>query len=229
MFSSVKHIFFDLDDTLWDFEKNSQQVLQNLFVEYDLTTKLKTDFNSFHTTYKSVNSDLWRSYSKKEIDKQFLRNNRFDIVFKKFSYTNYEENLAVTEHYLQRSPYGTHLKAGCLETLDYLKNKYKMHIITNGFKEVQSIKIKNCGLNNYFGHILISDEHNLSKPDEKVFRLAETMAACKPADCLMIGDNYESDVEGAMKAGWKAIWYSGEPKNDQINKIEHLNELKNIL
>lgn len=229
MFSNISHIFFDLDDTLWDFEKNSQHVLQNLFSEYDLSTKLKTDFNSFHTTYKSVNSQLWHAYSKKQIDKQFLRNNRFDIVFKKFSYNNYDENLEMTTHYLERSPYGTHLKPGCMDVLTYLKSKYKLHIITNGFKEVQRIKLNNCGLINYFDQILISDEHNLSKPDEKVFRLAETLAACKSDDCIMIGDNYENDVEGAMKAGWKAIWFSSELKNGQINKIEHLNELKNIL
>ncbi|MGZ3900702.1 MAG: hypothetical protein ACXVNQ_09790, partial [Bacteroidia bacterium] len=96
MFTGIKHVFFDLDDTLWDFEKNSSHVLSTIFTEYDLSSKLKTDFHTFHTTYKEVNNDLWRSYYKKEIDKQFLRDNRFHIAFQKFDYHNYEENLVVT-------------------------------------------------------------------------------------------------------------------------------------
>lgn len=232
MFSGIKHIFFDLDDTLWDFEKNSSVVLRNLFLEFDLSSKLNTDFDTFYITYKQINSDLWRSYFKKEIDKQFLRNNRFDIVFQKFSYRNYDENLAATEHYLQRSPYGTHLKDNCIETLTYLKTKYKLHIITNGFKEVQYIKLNNCGLNPYFDKIIVSDEHNLTKPDEKIFRLAESLAGCVPQQCVMIGDNYESDVEGALNAGWKAIWFDplpSPPKDGKINQISSLKELNGIL
>lgn len=229
MYSKTKHIFFDLDDTLWDFEKNSSLVLQILFTDYGLANKLKTDFNTFHTTYKEVNHQLWRRYYKKEIDKHYLRNNRFDLVFKKFSYSNYDENLQLTDHYLQKSPYGTHLKDGCFETLDYLKTRYSLHIITNGFKEVQNIKLNTCGLRPYFNQIIISEEHQLIKPEEKIFRLAETFANCKKEECLMVGDNYESDIEGALNAGWQAIWLSSQPKEDKINQINDLTELKRIL
>ncbi|MCW3076541.1 MAG: superfamily [Bacteroidetes bacterium] len=229
MYSKTKHIFFDLDDTLWDFEKNSYEVLQVLFSEYSLSDKLKTDFTSFHTTYKEVNSQLWRRYYKKEIDKQFLRNNRFDLVFKKFSYSNYDENLKLTDHYLQKSPYGTHLKSGCIETLDYLKTRYTLHIITNGFKEVQHIKLNTCALRSYFQQIIISEEHQLIKPEEKIFRLAQTFAKCEKEDCLMIGDNLESDIEGALNAGWQAIWLNPHPKEGKINQISDLTELKRIL
>lgn len=230
MFSSVKHIFFDLDDTLWDFEKNSSAVLEDLFSELGLASKLNTDFSTFHVTYKNVNSDLWRAYYKKEIDKQFLRNNRFDIVFKKFNYYNFSENLLATDNYLARSPYGMHLKDGCLETLNYLKSKYTLHIITNGFKEVQYIKLNNCGLNTYFTKIIVSDEQGLTKPDTEIFRLAESMASCKPEDCVMIGDNYESDVEGAISAGWKAIYFNDEIKpNSSAGTIQNLRELMTFL
>ncbi|MBA3665944.1 MAG: noncanonical pyrimidine nucleotidase, YjjG family [Bacteroidetes bacterium] len=229
MFSNIKHIFFDLDDTLWDFEKNSSQVLTALFSEFDLGTKLKTDFETFHYTYKEVNNSLWRSFNKKEIDKPFLRNNRFDIVFKKFLYHNYEENLKVTELYLERSPYGTHLKKDCIEVLDYLQPNYSLHLITNGFKEVQHIKIENCGLKPYFSQILISEEHQLLKPDEKIFRLAETLANCSREECLMIGDNFESDVEGALNAGWKSIFLTQEKSNHKVYTIDHLLALKQIL
>jgi putative hydrolase of the HAD superfamily len=225
---NIKHIFFDLDDTLWDFEKNSGKVLQQLFLEYDLTSKLKTDFENFHFTYKKINLSLWQQYSKKEIDKQYLRNHRFNIVFNKFGYNNYEENLNITEHYLTRAPKGTHLKTGCIEVLEYLNQKYHLHIITNGFKEIQFIKIDGCGLRSYFKNIIISEEHNLTKPDEQIFRLAENFANADKENCVMIGDNFESDIQGAINAGWKAIWLTEEQGREGFYTIDDLLKLKTL-
>jgi putative hydrolase of the HAD superfamily len=229
MFSSIKHIFFDLDDTLWDFEKNSSSVLQELFTEFDLSSKLKTDYDTFHSTYKFVNNKLWQQYYRKEIDKIFLRNHRFLFAFNEFGYDNFDENMQVTELYLQRSPYGKHLKDGCHETLTYLGKKYKLHLITNGFKEVQHIKLDNCGLRSYFDQIIISEEHHLTKPDEKIFRLAETLSNASRHECLMIGDNMESDIEGARNAGWKSVYYSKEKGDQDTYSIDHLLSLKDVL
>lgn len=224
-----QHLFFDLDDTLWDFEKNSSVVLKDLFVEFELSDKLKTDFDSFYVTYKKINHGLWSQYYKKQVDKAFLRNNRFNEAFKQFNYDNYEENLLVTEQYLDRSPRGTHLKDGCIETLDYLKDKYTLHIITNGFKEVQGIKLNGCGLQDYFSQVIISEEHFLTKPDKEIFRLAESFAGTHAADCVMIGDNYESDIEGALNAGWEAIYFADDnTRGHQGNFISKLEELKSI-
>ncbi len=229
MYSGIKHIFFDLDDTLWDFEKNSGIVLAQLFNEYRLNEKLNVSFESFHSTYKEVNAIFWTKYYKKEIDKKFLRNNRFYETFKRFSYDNYEENIEITEHYLDRSPHGTHLKTGCFETLDYLKNKYQLHIITNGFKEIQHIKLNRSGLQSYFSKVIISEEHGLTKPDEKIFRLAENMADCSKTECVMIGDNFESDIEGALGAGWKAVWLTEKKSGGDFHRIEKLTQLKEFL
>lgn len=229
MFSNIKHIFFDLDDTLWDFDKNSSEVLCELFHEFDLGEKLKTDFENFHATYKTVNNKLWSRYYKKEIDKAFLRNNRFHLAFNEFGYNNFEENLQVTELYLQRSPYGKSLKEGCVEALNYLSKKYKLHIITNGFKEVQHIKLSNCGLRPYFDQIIISEEHQLTKPDEQIFRLAESLAGSHKNECLMVGDNFESDIEGARNAGWQSIYYTKEKGDHGAYSINHLHQLKEIL
>lgn len=230
MFSGIRHIFFDLDDTLWDFEKNSVAVLEQLFGEFSLSGKLNTTFNNFHSTYKEVNREFWSLYTKGAIDKQYLRNHRFNEAFKKFSYDNYEENLLVTEQYLLRSPHGTHLKDGCMEVLNYLKEKdYKLHIITNGFKEVQHIKLNNCGLKPYFSTIIISEEHQVNKPSEGIFRLSEELAGCTRKECVMIGDNFESDVEGALNAGWKAIYFSESLqagyKGQSINALSELKTL----
>lgn len=206
---SRKHVFFDLDDTLWDFEGNSSVVLQDLFREFELNRKLGVDFGDFYTSYKAVNAGLWARYYQREIDKAYLRNHRFNLAFNRFGYDNYEENLLITAHYLERAPKGRLLKDGCLEMLNYLKERYTLHLITNGFKEVQAIKIDNCQLRGYFSAIIISEEHNLTKPDEKVFRLAESMAGATQEQCVMIGDNFECDVKGALNAGWEAVHFSG--------------------
>lgn len=216
-----------MDDTLWDFEKNSGHVLQQLFLEFELTGKLKTDFNNFHSTYKKTNTQLWLQYAKKEIDKSYLRNHRFNLVFKQFDYDNYDENLIITDHYLNRAPNGRHLKDGCIDVLDYLKQNYQLHIITNGFKEIQHIKIDGCGLRDYFSNIIISEEHNLTKPDEQIFRLAENFAGAKKEECIMIGDNFKSDVEGALNAGWDAIYFSESHSAEYTGRfIRELTELK---
>lgn len=205
---SRKHLFFDLDDTLWDFEGNSSRVLQELFHEFALEEKLNTNFQDFYAAYKMTNAELWTRYYQKQIDKAYLRNHRFNLAFSRFGYDNYEENLLITGQYLERSPKGKLLKEGCLEMLDYLKHNYKLHLITNGFKEVQAIKINSCGLRNYFSAIVISEEHSLTKPDEAIFRLAESMAGASREECVMIGDNFECDIQGALNAGWEAIHIS---------------------
>lgn len=225
-----QHVFFDLDDTLWDFEKNSERVLRQLFDEFLLEQKLNCDFNIFHQRYKIENKNLWTLYYQKKIDKHFLRNHRFNTVFKLFGYDHYEENLLITEQYLKRSPHGTVLKDNCVTVLNYLQHHYQLHIITNGFKEVQDIKLKASGIEQYFKHVIISEEHDLTKPDERIFRLAESLAATSKQHCVMIGDNLESDITGAINAGWDAIYFSElEAPNDNVLQIKNLIELKSLL
>jgi putative hydrolase of the HAD superfamily len=223
-----KHLFFDLDDTLWDFQKNSGIVLAQLFEEFELATKLNTDYAVFLQTYKRINLEFWSKYYTKQIDKHYLRNHRFNETFKAFGYDNYEENLVITSQYLDRAPRETHLKEGCIEVLDYLKHKYQLHIITNGFLEVQHIKLDGSGLRNYFNQIIISEEHQLVKPEEKIFRLAEFLAGAEKNDCVMIGDSFESDITGAINAGWEAIHLNENQKDVAVKNIKHLTELKQI-
>jgi putative hydrolase of the HAD superfamily len=185
-------------------------VLEELYHEFELGDKLKAEFSSFLAAYQQTNLLFWSKYYKKEIDKKYLRNNRFNETFKIFGYNNYNENLVITEHYLNRAPHGIFLKEGCIEILEYLKNKYTLHVITNGFREIQGIKIDGCGLRQFFSNVIISEEHELTKPDEKIFRLAEKLAATTAADCVMIGDSYESDIIGAVNAGWDAVYFTDD-------------------
>jgi putative hydrolase of the HAD superfamily len=224
-----RHLFFDLDDTLWDFEKNSSVVLEELFHEFELAGKLNTEFHQFKTIYKSINQQLWDRYYKKEIDKHYVRNARFHLTFRHFNYDNPGETVLIGERYIGRAPHGKVLKENCIDTLEYLKEKYELHIITNGFKETQVIKIDGNGLRIYFSQILISEEHELRKPDQKLFKLAERMTGADSHECVMIGDNFECDVEGALNAGWEAVYFSERVRPDFVgHRIGSLRELKTL-
>ncbi len=229
--NTIKHIFFDLDDTLWDFELNSAAVLQQLFTEFNLSQKLNTDFHTFHVGYKKINAELWRAYYQKQLVKEELRNQRFHQTFLAFGYEAYSESLNVSELYLNRSPHGTILKPNCLEVLDYLKPNYQLHIITNGFKEVQHIKLQSCNLSSYFKNVIISEEHGLIKPDVAIFRLAEQLSNAQAKECVMIGDNLESDIQGGKNAGWETIHFNDNSlqNSTHFKSIKSLEELKGML
>ncbi len=214
-----KHIFFDLDDTLWDYESNSAKVLRELFNEQQLESKLKVDFESFLPVYRKVNKEMWLQYSHGQINKQQLRDERFSKTFIHFSFSDPGLNAALTREFLHRTPQETCLKEGCHEVLNYLKSKYSLHIITNGFNDVQSIKIEGGNLRNYFQNIIVSEDHALNKPDPKIFRLAERLANALPEECVMVGDTYESDIVGAINAGWEALYYTKHPSPTYEGKV----------
>jgi putative hydrolase of the HAD superfamily len=224
----VEHIFFDLDRTLWDFEKNSEETLQELFIEFELDNHIES-FNHFYKKYIDINKNLWKLYRKSKITKEELRYKRFEETLKKLKVNQPNLGLEIGEEYIVRSPRKTNLISGTKEVLEYLNEKYSLHIITNGFKEVQYIKLNNSGISTYFQNIIISEEVGYNKPHIKIFRHAESLAKTSSAQCLMIGDDFEPDVKGALNAGWKAIYFDNS--YERINKpgIKKLIELKDIL
>lgn len=227
----MTHLFFDLDNTLWDFDRNSKTVLQDLFAEHNFHSKLGVDFKTFHEFYYKKNDELWHLYYFNKIKKEELRYKRFYDTFLNFGHDDIQLSKEIAEAYVRVSPYSKHLKEGCVEVLEHLNSNYHLHIITNGFAEVQNIKIDNCGLRNYFKHIIISEEHGLTKPHVDIFRLGEKLANTTSDKCMMIGDNWVSDIEGAVGAGWKAVYFNSEPKEQHpdISFINSLHELKTIL
>ncbi len=230
--AGIKHIFFDLDHTLWDFEKNSETVIKQLLVTYDLERLYNLTADDFIKKYKKINHKLWHLYSHKKITKEELRNTRFSKTLKKFGAKNEELSLLLEKEYIARSPYQTHLLDGANEILDYLKPKYHLHILTNGFKEVQHIKLHESGIKKYFNNIFISEEIGFQKPDIEIFEAAQKKAIVKADECIMIGDNYPNDIEGALNAGWKAIYISNRKKrtkNENLFQINNLLELKELL
>jgi putative hydrolase of the HAD superfamily len=230
--AGIKHVFFDLDHTLWDFEKNSESVIESLLVTYDAERLHRITSEDFIKKYKKINHKLWHLYSRKKISKEELRSTRFTKTLEKFGVKDKELGSLLEKEYIAKSPYQTALLEGANEILDYLKPKYKLHILTNGFKEVQHIKLQESGIKKHFNTIFISEEMGLQKPDIEIFEAARKTAKVDAEECIMIGDSFENDVAGALDAGWKAVYLSGHKKrmkNKNLFQIKSLLELKELL
>lgn len=202
------HIFFDLDRTIWDFDRNSAEVIAELFKEFDIGQKTGADFHTFHEIYLEENHQLWELYLCHEITKDQLRSSRFNNTFGRFGFSDAKLGVQLEELYIARSPYKKQLFPDALNVLEYLNKKYSLHIITNGFREVQHTKLNSCGLTGFFGSVVISEELGINKPDPRIFRYAAENANADINTCLMIGDDYEVDILGARNSGMDAVWFN---------------------
>ncbi|MBI1289004.1 MAG: noncanonical pyrimidine nucleotidase, YjjG family [Flavobacteriales bacterium] len=228
----IKHVFFDLDRTLWDFETNSEATLKELFAEFKLTEKLGVSADAFIKEYKRINELFWNDYRTGTIKKEELRYARFEAALRFFDHEDSQMAADIGEQYIWRSPRKTALVDGTIEVLEYLRPKYNLHIITNGFEEVQHIKMTGSGLDPYFIHQITSEAAGARKPSIQVFEYAQDLTGARADNSIMIGDHLEADVEGALNAGWKAVFF--EPNRSRITDQEflhiiHLSELKDIL
>lgn len=228
-----KHLFFDLDRTLWDFDKNSENALKQIFTETQDKHQIES-FHKFHQVYKDVNSQLWVKYGKGKITKDELRDARFIKTFQKFDLFDTELGNYFGNQYIKTSPLQTSLFPNTIETLTELKKEgYHMHIITNGFLEVQHVKIENSGLKPYFEKVILcSEEVGVNKPNPKIFNTALSMAKTIATESVMIGDDLEVDVIGATRVGMHGIHF--DPKSRLKNKndgtrIRNINELPELL
>jgi putative hydrolase of the HAD superfamily len=222
------HLFFDLDRTLWDFEKNSQMALKIIFKKHNLFDLVESQ-QEFINRYKDINRDMWRQFGAGKMTKEELRTGRFSKTLFTFGVKDQELADAISEDYLDYSPYQTNLFPGTIETLKELKKEgYKMHIITNGFKEVQEIKLEESKLAKFFDVVVCSEEVKESKPHPKVFEHAMKLAKVTPDHSVMIGDDYEVDYLGAVRAGMKAVLFNFRGMNKvraSEESIENLREL----
>jgi len=225
--NQLKHVFFDLDHTLWDFEKNSDLAFAEIFLKNNITL----DLPLFLKHYSPINFEYWARYRNDQVTKEDLRHGRLEDTFKEIEIAITKQQIALlAEDYIAYLPKNNHLFVDTLLTLDYLQSKYKLHIITNGFSEVQSLKLNNSNINHYFETITTSEEAGVKKPNAKIFELALAKAKAKPNESLMIGDSLEADVLGAESYGIKAIWYNySNPNNFKGRKIKQLKQLLEIL
>ena len=207
------HLFFDLDNTIWDFDSNSFDALYVALNKIELLDKIGS-YNDFYKIYSVVNEQLWASYREGKMTKSILRVQRFEESFEKNGTPLPGMGRIVNDAYLAEMPGMTKLVDGARELLDYLYGNYEMAIITNGFKEVQYDKINQSGLAKYFKKLFISEEIGAQKPKKEIFEYAIKSMNARKKSSLMIGDSWEADIEGAMKFGIDQIYYSPPPDSN---------------
>lgn len=227
---SEQHLFFDLDRTLWDFDTNSENALRQLFIEEELEAQIG-GFEHFHKQYVYQNAHLWKLYGKGIIKKDELRYERFRVTLKQFKIQDEALVRRLSDAYVAISPLQTALFPKAIETLQCLQQMgYKLHIITNGFQEVQFVKLDNCGMRAFFDVVVCSEFVGKNKPDLAIFKYALNQAGALADKSVMIGDDYHVDVAGALRAGMKAIWFDPSGKNQYnyencISALEVLPEM----
>lgn len=210
-----QHIFFDLDRTLWHFDENSRNVLHQMYHAFELQRYIAT-IDEFIATYEIINEQLWSKYQQGKVTKEMLRSERFNQTLLHFNENDAKKAEDMGNYYITHSPLQTGLLPYAKETLAYLNNKYQLHIITNGFEEVQLIKLSNSGIIDYFNQLIFSEKVGVKKPHPLIFKRAIKNAQASFDNSIMIGDDFYADIHGAEKVGMDNIYF-----NPNKNKHQH--------
>jgi putative hydrolase of the HAD superfamily len=226
--NNITDIFFDLDHTLWDFEKNSALAFETIFKKHQIDINLE----EFSKYYVPINFKFWEEYRQDKITQAELRYGRLKSVFDCLQHEISDDDIhLISEEYIHYLPQFNHLFEGAIEILDYLKPNYNLHIITNGFAQIQKNKLSNSNIGHYFQTITNSEMAGVKKPNPIIFQYALNLAKTRKENSVMIGDCIEADVKGAINSGFDAILFT-ETKmvvDKNIKQINHLLELKKHL
>lgn len=227
----IKHIFFDLDHTLWDHETNSRKVLDDLYTVFNLESRIKFSKSDFLIQYAKINFQLWDDYNHNRIDRDYLRNQRFRLVLESCGTKETDDSLEMSDYFLNHCPRQGAIMDGADMVLEYLTKKYSMSIITNGFEDVQKVKLETSNLDKFFSHLFTSESIGKKKPDPEIFEFAMNTVGHSKEEVIMVGDNIKADISGALNAGITPIFYNplGTAKSDCQWQISHLSELMKIL
>lgn len=228
-----KHLFFDLDHTLWDFETNSKETLRELFALHDLHNTITPDFDGFYTHYSFHNKKLWNRYHHGHITQEDLKWKRMWHALLEYKIGDEKLSKKLSGDYLERLPYKKALFPYAEDILTYLLNKgYVLHMITNGFEAIQWKKLDNAGISHFFTSVITSELACCLKPQKEIFDFAIGRAGCCYNESLMLGDNLDADIAGAMNAGMDAVYVNHLREETTFNPtyiIYHLKELEDIL
>lgn len=230
MSRKYRHLFFDLDRTLWDMDGNSRETLAELYHRHALQEKGILSAEIFIDHYLRYNDVLWDRYRRGLIDKASLRVLRFRQTLAHFGVKDARLAEAFGDDYVNEAPSKTKLMPGTIETLQKLSLGYTLHIITNGFEEVQHVKLRNSGLDRFFAEIITSERAGCTKPALAIFDYALKASGASRDESLMIGDDHATDVTGARDAGWDQVWFNTRNEEGEATYvIGHLEELLPIL
>ncbi len=224
-----KHIFFDLDHTLWDFDANARETLQQLHLDLKLSERGVHDFDLFHTNYLGHNEKLWERYRKGLIKQDELRFKRMLLTLLDFKIGDEELCKEMSDLFLQLLPTRTILFPDTKEVLQYLVNKgYSLHIITNGFEKTQHSKLQSSNLHIFFKKVITSEGSNSLKPKKEIFEYALSKTGATIAESIMIGDTLDVDIAGAMGVGMDQVHVNFNSKEQDLQPTYTVNALKEL-
>jgi len=230
--NAYANVFFDLDHTLWDYESNSAETLLELYAGYDLLSKGISSTSEFLQQFRKVNFELWALYDAGSIESSVIREERFQQILKHFSVTDKKLTDDLSHDYLAMCPRKANLMPHALEVLDYLSARYKLSVITNGFEEIQHVKLTSSKILKYFDHIITSQKAGHRKPSREIFECALRHNDIQCHQAIMIGDNLVADVGGARSASIDNVFYNYEKivhSQSPDFEIKCLRELQLIL
>jgi putative hydrolase of the HAD superfamily len=228
---SYLHIFFDLDRTLWDFQKNSGETLKDILEKYSLYKVINNE-SDFIEKYNYFNDHLWDHFKAGKIKKPELRKERFRLLMEAYNVKDDGLIEEISRYYNNNAPLKTALIPGAAEILKYLSGKYKMYIISNGFYDVQLTKLIRSGISRYFTKTFTSDRIGIAKPRPGIFNYSLSSVNARKDESLMVGDDAINDVHGAHHARIDQVYYNPEGKPCRIPptyEIRELVELREIL
>jgi len=227
--TEVQHIFFDLDNTLWDFDANSRETLHELFAAFNLALHCDVSSDRFVERYLFHNDRFWDMYRQNRISKNRLRRVRFEVALEDIGIADKQLAREVSEAYLDRCPQKTKLIDGAVEVLHFLKDHYTLHILSNGFHDVQLTKLSGSGILACFKEVVTSERASSKKPQKRIFEYAMNAISAQASECLMVGDSLDIDIRGALDNGWLAIHYNPAKLDHEHRSINELKELIGIL
>ena len=227
-----KHVFFDLDRTLWDFDAAAEVAFERIYEKYNLKSLGIPSAHEFHEVYHPLNERLWELYREDKITKADLNRTRFLKPLEHYGIHDIELADHLSEDYVYWSPRIIRLVPGTMELLDYLKPKYHLHLITNGFQEVQHTKLSGSGLEPYFETLTVSEEVGVKKPNPEIFHYALRKAHATAEESIVIGDEMAVDIDGAKAAGIDQIFFNAKGEKvegERTHEVKSLLEIKQLL
>jgi putative hydrolase of the HAD superfamily len=225
-----RHLFFDLDHTLWDFDANARATLEQLHLDLRLPDRGIQDFDAFYRSYIAHNDKLWDRYRKGYIRQEELRIKRMWLTLLDFKVADETLSRQLSELFLQLMPTRTLIFPDTREVLTYLQEKgYELHMITNGFEQIQHTKLRVCGLDVFFGHVITSEGSNSLKPQAAIFEYAMGKAGATASESLMIGDSLEVDIAGAKGVGMDGVHVNFNNAKQDFSPTYTVTELKQMM
>ena len=226
--SIVTDLFFDLDHTLWDFERNSKLTFQKIFSEL----KINIPLEHFIKNYRPINLSMWKKYRKNIISQKELRYVRLKKTFESLNKTIEPKIINdISKLYIDYLSSYPHLFPGTINVLNELSDRYNLHIITNGFKNIQYKKLESSGIVKFFKNVFTSEDFGYKKPHPLIFKKALEITDTSPSCAIMIGDNLEVDILGSMQQGMQAIHFNSnnDPLHNHCIIIDNIDEILNFI